>query len=78
MKGAIPMFGKPRQWTVMRWSGRDGDAPRKVFAGPEEKARAEYVKLYKAMRQGTVELFDANGEIMDRSWAPRKPKRVKS
>ena len=34
-----------KRWTVMRWSGRDGDAPRKVFAGPEEKARVNYAKL---------------------------------
>jgi hypothetical protein len=68
---------RPRQWTVKRWSGRDSDAARKVFAGTEEKARAEYAKLYKAMRQGTVELFDGNGEIIDRRWAPQKPKRTK-
>jgi hypothetical protein len=41
-----------KKWTVMRWSGRDSDAPRKVFAGIEEKARARYVKLYRDMRQG--------------------------
>jgi hypothetical protein len=29
-----PFAGK--RWTVMRWSGRDGDAPRKVFAGIED------------------------------------------
>jgi hypothetical protein len=66
---------RPREWTVKRWSGRDGDAPRVRFRGTEEKARAEYAKLYKAMRQGTVELFDGNGEIIDRSWAPRLRKR---
>jgi hypothetical protein len=41
-----------KQWTVMRWSGRDSDAPRKVFAGNEENARTKYAKLYRAMRQG--------------------------
>jgi hypothetical protein len=55
----------------MRWSGRNGDAPRVKFKGTEEKARAEYAKIYKAMRQGTVELFDGDCKIVDRSWAPR-------
>ena len=62
---------RPREWTVKRWSGRNGDALRVKFRGTEQKARAEYAKLYKAMRQGTVELFVRNGEIMDRSWVPR-------
>jgi hypothetical protein len=66
---------RTREWTVKQWSGRNGDAPRVKFRGTEEKARAEYAKLYKAMRQGTVELFDVDGNIMDRSWAPRKPRR---
>jgi hypothetical protein len=60
-----------KDWTVMRWSGRDGDAPRVRFIGPEEKARMKYVKLYRDMRRGTVELIDGNGEIIDRAWAPR-------
>ena len=62
---------REKRWTVMRWSGRDGETPRVRFKGTEEKARAEYAKLYKAMRRGTVELFDGDGKIMDRSWAPR-------
>jgi hypothetical protein len=62
------MTGK---WTVMRWSGCDSDAPRKVFAGIEEKARARYVKLYREMRQGMVELMDGDGKTVDRAWAPR-------
>jgi hypothetical protein len=62
----------------MRWSGRDGDVPRVRFRGTEEKARIKYVKLYRAMRQGTVELFDGDGKIVDRSWAPQKPKRAKA
>jgi hypothetical protein len=40
----------------MRWSGRNGDASRKVFAGPEEKARVKFAKLHADMRRGAVEL----------------------
>jgi hypothetical protein len=53
-----------KKWTVMRWSGRDCDASRKAFAGTEEKARAKYAKLYRAMGQGAVELIDGEG----RTW----------
>jgi hypothetical protein len=60
-----------KRWTVMRWSGRDGDTPRKVFAGTKDKARAKYAKLYRDMRQGTVELMDGEGKTVDRAWAPR-------
>ena len=60
-----------KRWTVIRWSGRTSDVPRKVFAGTEEKARARYAKLYREMRQGNVELFDGDGKAIDRAWAPR-------
>jgi hypothetical protein len=59
-----------KRWTVMRWSGRDSNAPRKVFSGSEDKARAKYAKLYQAMRQGAVELINGEGKTMDRAWAP--------
>jgi hypothetical protein len=58
-------------WTVKRWSGRDSDLPGVRFTGSEEKARAKYAKLYQGLRQGTVELIDSNGEVMDGAWAPR-------
>jgi hypothetical protein len=32
---------------------------------------AKYAKLHADMRQGTVELIDGDGEIIDRAWAPR-------
>jgi hypothetical protein len=60
-----------KRWTVMRWSGRDRETPRKVFAGIEEKARAKYAKLYRDMRQGMIELMDGDGKTVDRAWAPR-------
>ena len=58
-------------WTVMRWSGRDGDAPQVQFTGTEEMARAEYAKLHEAMHQGFVELVNDNGKTVKRGWAPR-------
>jgi Domain of unknown function (DUF5348) len=60
-----------KRWTVMRWSGRDCDAPRVRFVGTPDKARAKYTKLHEVMRQGGVELIDADGKIVERAWAPR-------
>jgi hypothetical protein len=62
---------QPKRWTVMRWSGRAGDAPRVRFIGTKEKAHAKYAKLYADMRQGSVELFDGEGKTVKRDWAPR-------
>jgi hypothetical protein len=55
----------------MRWSGRDRDTPRVYYIGTEERARAVYVKLHEAMRQGFVELIDGDGKKIERGWAPR-------
>jgi hypothetical protein len=62
---------KPKRWTVMRWSGRNGDAPRVRFIGAEEMARAIYAKLHEDMHQGGLQLFDGEGNTVLRDWAPR-------
>ena len=59
-------------WIVMRWSGREGDAHRKVFEGTEEKARRKYDKLHAEMRQGGVELIDGDGKAVKRDRASRR------
>jgi len=59
-------------WIVMRWSGREGDAHRKVFEGTEEKARRKYDKLHAEMRQGGVELIDGDGKTVKRDRASRR------
>jgi hypothetical protein len=58
-------------WKVERWGGTSRYPRRVVFIGSEDKARAVYAKLYRALRQGTVELIDGKGEVIDRAWAPR-------
>ena len=52
----------------MRWSGRNVEAPKGRFIGPENKARAKYAKLFADMRQGSVELFDGEGKTVKRDW----------
>jgi hypothetical protein len=68
------LFRPPRQamsWKVERWGGTDRYPRRVVFIGSEDKAREKYAKVYRTMRQGTVELLDGKGETIDRAWAPR-------
>ena len=51
------MTGKPKKWTIKRWSGHDNDLPKFRYIDSEERARAIYAKLHEDMRQGMVELF---------------------
>jgi len=52
-------------------SARSVARSRVRFIGTEEKARAKYSKLHKAMRQGGVELLDGESKTVLRDWAPR-------
>jgi len=67
------MTGKPKKWTIKRWSGHDNDLPKFRYIDSEERARAIYAKLHEGMRQGQgmVELFDGDGKSVKRDFAPR-------
>lgn len=47
-------------WRVERWGGR-----RIVFTGDEATARAKWQQLHLAQRQGTVDLIDPDGNVVE-------------
>lgn len=58
-------------WKVDRHSGRDHDVYRVKFTGDETRARKRFAKIKEDLRQGEVRLWDADGNLIDSTWAPR-------
>ena len=59
-------------WTIMRWSGREGEAPRKVFTGTLADAVIKFTALRKRLSKGSLELLDDQGQRLERTWPRRK------
>jgi hypothetical protein len=54
-------------WCVERWGGNASHERRVLFAGPEGAARMKWRQLHLALRQGTVDLIDPDGRVVERS-----------
>jgi hypothetical protein len=67
---ADPVDDLPR-WRVERWGGGSHHQRRVVFAGDEATARAKWQQLHLELRQGTVDLIDPDGRMVERSKRPR-------